>query len=34
MDDGGRSTWEINKLVMEKDDDWTWKEIRLKSTNR
>ncbi len=27
-DDGGRSTWEITQLVMEKDDDWTWKEVR------
>jgi uncharacterized protein YfaT (DUF1175 family) len=27
-DDGGRSTWEIAQLVMEKDDDWTWKEDR------
>lgn len=27
-DDGGRSTWEITQLVMEKDDDWTWKEDR------
>jgi hypothetical protein len=27
-DDGGRSTWEITQLVMEKDDDWTWKELR------
>lgn len=26
-DDGGRSTWEITQLVMEKDDDWTWKEL-------
>lgn len=25
-DDGGRSTWEIPQMVMEKDDDWTWKE--------
>ena len=25
-DDGGRSTWEITQLVMEKDDDWVWKE--------
>jgi hypothetical protein len=27
-DDGGRSTWEITQLVMDKDDDWTWKEDR------
>ncbi|HUT07398.1 MAG TPA: hypothetical protein VMY15_01015 [Candidatus Latescibacteria bacterium] len=27
-DDGGRSTWEISRLVMDKDDDWTWKEVR------
>ena len=26
-DDGGRSTWEITQLVMDKDDDWTWKEL-------
>jgi hypothetical protein len=25
-DDGGRSTYMITQLVMEKDDDWTWKE--------
>jgi len=25
-DDGGRSTWEITQVVMEKDDDWTWRE--------
>jgi hypothetical protein len=25
-DDGGRSTYIITQLVMEKDDDWTWKE--------
>jgi hypothetical protein len=25
-DDGGRSTWKITQLVMEKDDDWTWEE--------
>jgi hypothetical protein len=27
-DDGGRSTWEITQVVMEKDDDWTWKEAK------
>jgi hypothetical protein len=27
-DDGGRSTYMITRLVMEKDDDWTWKEDR------
>jgi hypothetical protein len=27
-DDGGRSTYMIDKLVMDKDDDWTWKEDR------
>jgi len=27
-DDGGRSTWEFSQLVMDKDDDWTWKEDR------
>jgi hypothetical protein len=25
-DDGGRSTYWITRLVMKKDDDWTWKE--------
>ncbi len=25
-DDGGRSTYMITQLVMDKDDDWTWKE--------
>ncbi|MCK7476509.1 MAG: hypothetical protein M0C28_02210 [Candidatus Moduliflexus flocculans] len=25
-DDGGRSTYMITRLVMDKDDDWTWKE--------
>ena len=27
-DDGGRMTYEITKLVMDKDDDWTWKESK------
>lgn len=27
-DDGGRSTYMITQLVMEKDDDWSWKEDR------
>jgi hypothetical protein len=27
-DDGGRSTYMIDKLVMDKDDDWSWKEDR------
>ncbi len=27
-DDGGRSTYMITQLVMDKDDDWTWKEDR------
>jgi hypothetical protein len=27
-DDGGRSTWEITQLVMEKDDDWAWRESK------
>jgi hypothetical protein len=27
-DDGGRSTYDITQMVMEKDDDWTWKEDR------
>lgn len=25
-DDGGRGTYKITKLVMDKDDDWAWKE--------
>ncbi len=25
-DDGGRSTFMITQLVMDKDDDWSWKE--------
>ena len=25
-DDGGRETWEITQVVMEKDDDWFWRE--------
>ena len=25
-DDGGRGTYQFTKLVMEKDDDWTWRE--------
>lgn len=27
-DDGGRMTYEITQLVMDKDDDWSWKEDR------
>ncbi len=27
-DDGGRSTYMITQMVMEKDDDWSWKEDR------
>jgi hypothetical protein len=27
-DDGGRSTWTVSQLVTERDDDWTWREIR------
>ena len=27
-DDGGRSTYMITQLVMDKDDDWTWREDR------
>ena len=27
-DDGGRSTYMITQLVMDKDDDWAWKEDR------
>jgi hypothetical protein len=26
QDDEGRGTFEITKLIMEKDDDWSWKE--------
>jgi len=26
-DDGGRSTYMITQLVMDKDDDWAWKEL-------
>ncbi|MCJ7578932.1 MAG: hypothetical protein MUP98_00175 [Candidatus Aminicenantes bacterium] len=29
-DDGGRGTWMITQLVMEKDDDWSWKERTIK----
>jgi hypothetical protein len=25
-DDGGRMTYQITKIVMDKDDDWTWRE--------
>lgn len=25
-DDGGRATFQVTKLVMEKDDDWPWRE--------
>lgn len=25
-DDGGRQTYQITQLVMEKDDDWSWRE--------
>ncbi len=25
--DGGRGTFQITQLIMEKDDDWAWKEI-------
>ena len=27
-DDGGRSTYMITQLVMDKDDDWSWREPR------
>ena len=30
-DDKGRGTWEITSLVMEKDDDWSWKAMPVKS---
>jgi len=26
-DDGGRTTFLITRMVMDKDDDWTWKEL-------
>ena len=29
-DDQGRGTWMIDRLVMEKDDDWAWKVSFLK----
>jgi len=29
-DDGGNGTWRITSLVMEKDDDWTWKEVTVR----
>ncbi len=29
-DDGGKGTWRITSLVMEKDDDWAWKESTVK----
>jgi hypothetical protein len=25
-DDGGRGTWQITQLIMDKDDDWAWSE--------
>ncbi len=30
-DDEGRGTWKIVSLVMEKDDDWAWKEVTEKN---
>jgi hypothetical protein len=27
QDEGGRGTFHITQLIMEKDDDWAWKEI-------
>jgi len=30
-DDQGRGTWLITSLVMEKNDDWAWKEKVLKN---
>jgi hypothetical protein len=29
-DELGRGTWEITQIVMEKDDDWAWKEDAIK----
>jgi len=26
-DDEGRGTWQVTKIIMEKDDDWAWIEI-------
>ncbi|MDH5202341.1 MAG: hypothetical protein OEW69_03655 [Nitrospirota bacterium] len=26
-DDGGNGTWQITSIVMEKPDDWAWKEV-------
>lgn len=30
-DDGGKGTWIITSMVMEKDDDWAWKETTEKT---
>ncbi len=30
-DDEGRGTWRITKIVMEKDDDWAWKEEAIET---
>jgi hypothetical protein len=30
-DDEGRGTWKIVSLVMEKDDDWAWKEVTIQT---
>jgi hypothetical protein len=30
-DELGRGTWEITQIVMEKDDDWAWKEKAIKT---
>ena len=27
-DNGGRGTWEITQMVMDKDDDWAWREAQ------
>jgi len=33
-DDGGNGTWLITSLVMEKDDDWAWKESTVKKQEK
>jgi hypothetical protein len=32
-DDGGRGTYKITRLIMDKDDDWAWKET-IESTGK
>jgi hypothetical protein len=33
-DDGGNGTWQITSLVMEKDDDWAWKEVTIQKQKK